>query len=390
MVGRLVQAVQDAYAPARLGGRGEYGQGKRLLVHHLRAAEGEHEATGRHLGKGGGIQALIGPEGVFEGAAVLGEGRRVHNHKVVGAVRDVFYEFNRVRAVGAVPVGPETVQGHVALHHVHGPPGTVHGVHVEGAAGKGVNGETAGIAEEVQDLAACGQGAHAGPVLPLVQEEAGLLALAPVYDEAVPVFQDTEFIGPETGSLVQIAVHQVQAGLEGGGAGTFVVNGLQALSVEFLQGLGNGGLGAEHAHGMGLEHAYAVIIVYDETGKAVALPMHQPVASGNGRCGQGAGFAQLVGAGEHAEPVVGPGGVFVKTEHPHGDGANLVVAAAQEPTVGRTDAYEVAFCRMAHNLGHGAGKHPGMIAEEGFFPPVFQDNFIHSAAVGGSWGIFEA
>ena len=202
---------------------------------------------------------------------------------------------------------------------------------MEGAAGKGVNGETAGIAEEVQDLAACGQGAHAGPVLPLVQEEAGLLALAPVHDEAVPVFQDTEFIGPETGGLVQITVHQVQAGLEGGGAGTFVVNGLQALSVEFLQGLGNGGLGAEHAHGMGLEHAYAVIIVYDEAGKPVTLPMHQPVAGGSGRCGQGAGFAQLVGAGEHAEPVVGPGGVFVKAEHPHGDGANLVVAAATAP-----------------------------------------------------------
>ena len=45
VVGGLVEAVEDADAAAGLGGGGEDREGEGLLVHHLRAAEGEHEAA---------------------------------------------------------------------------------------------------------------------------------------------------------------------------------------------------------------------------------------------------------------------------------------------------------------------------------------------------------
>ena len=96
--------------------------------------------------------------------------------------------------------------------------------------------------------------------------------------------------------LIKIAVNQLQTGLERGGAGAFVVHGLQSGTVQFLQGSGDGGLGAEHTHGMGLEHADAVVIVNDEARETVALAVDQPVAVGGGRISQPISLAQLVSA----------------------------------------------------------------------------------------------
>ena len=61
VVGGLVEAVEDADTSARFCGGAEDGQREGLFIHYLRAAEGEHEAAGRHFGNGGGVEALVGP-----------------------------------------------------------------------------------------------------------------------------------------------------------------------------------------------------------------------------------------------------------------------------------------------------------------------------------------
>ena len=77
--------------------------------------------------------------------------------------------------------------------------------------------------------------------------------------EFVPVFQDDTLVRVEAGSLVQISVDQVQSGLEGRGAGAFVVDSLQRIAINGLESLANGIFSLEHAHGMGLEDALRII-----------------------------------------------------------------------------------------------------------------------------------
>ena len=83
VVSGLVQTIEDTDAAAGLGGGGEHGEGKGLLVNDLRAAEREDQASGSDLGDRGGVQTLIGTEGVVQGTSMLGECRRIHDHQIV-------------------------------------------------------------------------------------------------------------------------------------------------------------------------------------------------------------------------------------------------------------------------------------------------------------------
>ena len=214
---------------------------------------------------------------------------------------------------------------------------------MDGTAGKCIDGEAAGVAEKVKYAAACGKGTNPGAVFPLVQEEAGLLALGPVYQEFVAVFEDGKLVLVKSRCLVQIAVNQLQAGLEGGCAGTFVLDGLKGIPVHFLKGRADGDLGTEHANGVRLENADAVVIVYYESGKAVTLSVYQTVAGGGGAAGKAIRFTEFKGPGEHDCPEIGPGRVLVKADDADGDGDNLVMAAGKELTIGRINSHHISL-----------------------------------------------
>ena len=379
VVGGLVEAVEDADGAAGLGGGGEDREGEGLLVHDLRAAEGEDEAAGRDLRDRGRVQALVRPEGVLQRPAVLGESRRIHDHEVVLPFRNVAEELDGIGAVGGMLVGREAVQGHVPVHHVHRLLGTVHGIHMDRSPVQGIDGKAAGVAEEVQDVPSLGEPAHGRAVLALVQEEARLLALVPIDVELVPVLQDDAFVRVEAGGLVQIAVDEVQAGLEGRGAGALVIDRLQRVPVNGLEGLANGVLGLEHAHGMGLEDAHAVIVVDDKAGKAVAFAVDEPIAGGRRRPVQAAGDARLEGPAHHLRPEIGRGGILVEAQDPDGDGADLVMARGQILAVGGTDFHQVALGGFARDLGDGPGEDPGMEPEDGILAARTEIYFFHQA-----------
>ena len=112
-----------------------------------------------------------------------------------------------------------------------------------GTASHGVKREAARVTEEVQHILAFGEPAHGSSVFALVQEKARLLALVPVDMELVPILQDDALVRVDTVGLVQIAVDEIQPGLEGRGAGTLVVDGLQRIAINGLEGLADGVLG---------------------------------------------------------------------------------------------------------------------------------------------------
>ena len=95
MVARLGELVKDAHAASALCSGGKHGVTEVLLVHHLRAGEGEEDAARTYLFEGLGIEFGVTAKGIAQGIAMLGKGRRVEDNQVVlvvspGKLRDTF------------------------------------------------------------------------------------------------------------------------------------------------------------------------------------------------------------------------------------------------------------------------------------------------------------
>lgn len=396
VVSGLVQTIEDTDAAAGLGGGGEHGEGKGLLVNDLRAAEREDQASGSDLGDRGGVQTLIGTEGVVQGTSMLGECRRIHDHQIVLVLWDVAQELDGIGAIACVSGWLETVQEHIPFYHIDGLAGAVHGINVNCAGAEGIDGEASGVAEEVQDVAASGIFPDKGPVLPLVEEEAGLLAFGPVDKEFMAVLKDDLLVIGEALGAVKVAVNKVEAGLERGGAGAFVIDCLQGRAIDGFQGLADRAFRTEHSYGVGLHNADAIVIVYDQAGETVAFAVDKAVAVGGGgfsdkasrfdrlsgrrnwlggrrnrfggrrnRAGQSNGDTYPERPGDHILPKVWRKDILAgETQHTDGDRSYLIVPVSQKIPALREHTDDVTFSRLADNLGDGTREYPRMESQK--------------------------
>ena len=382
VVGGLVQTVKDPHAAAGLGGGGEDGEGKGLLVNDLRAAEREDQTSWSDLGDRGGVQALVGAECIVQSASMLGECRRVNDHQIVFVLWDVAQELDGIGAIACVPGWLETVQGHIPFNHIDGFAGTVNGINVHGAGAEGIDGEASRVAEEIQDVAALGIFPDKGPVLPLVEEEAGLLAFGPVDEEFVAVLEDDLLVIREALGTVKIAVNEIQACLERSGAGTLVIDSLQGRAIDGFQGLADRAFRTEHSYGVGLHNADAIVIVYDQAGETVAFSVDETVAVGDGgsfdkasrfdrfsgrrnRTSQSRGDTYPERPGDHIPPKVRRKDILSgETQHTDSDRSYLIVPVSQKITALREHTDDVTFCRFTHDLGYGTRKYPRMESQK--------------------------
>lgn len=389
VVSGLVQTIEDTDAAAGLGGGGEHGEGKGLLVNDLRAAEREDQASGSDLGDRGGVQTLIGTESVVQGTSMLGECRRIHDHQIVLVLWDVAQELDGIGAIACVSGWLETVQEHIPFYHIDGLAGAVHGINVNCAGAEGIDGEASGVAEEVQDVAASGIFPDKGPVLPLVEEEAGLLAFGPVDKEFMAVLKDDLLVIGEALGAVKVAVNKVEAGLERGGAGAFVIDCLQGWAIDGFQGLADRAFRTEHSYGVGLHNADAIVIVYDQAGETVAFAVDKAVAVGEGvfsdkasrfdrlsdrrnwlggrrnRAGQSNGDTYPERPGDHILPKVWRKDILAgETQHTDGDRSYLIVPVSQKIPALREHTDDVTFSRLADNLGDGTREYPRMESQK--------------------------
>lgn len=382
VVGGLVQTVKDPHAAAGLGGGGEDGEGKGLLVNHLRAAEREDQTSRSDLGDRGGVQALVGAEGVVQGTSMLGECRRIHDHQIVLVLWDVAQELDGIGTIACMSGRLETVQGHIPFNHIDGFAGTVNGINVHGAGAEGIDGEASRVAEEIQDVAALGIFPDKGPVLPLVEEEAGLLAFGPVDKEFMAVLEDDLLVIREALGTVKIAVNEIEASLERSGAGTLVIDSLQGRAIDGFQGLADRAFRTEHSYGVGLHNADAIVIVYDQAGETVAFAVDEAVAVGEGgsfdkvsrfgrlsgrrnRAGQSNGDTYPERPGDHIPPKVRRKDILSgETQHTDSDRSYLIVPVSQKITALREHTDDVTFCRFTHDLGYGTRKYPRMESQK--------------------------
>lgn len=382
VIGGLVQTVKDPHAAAGLGGGGEDGEGKGLLVNHLRAAEREDQTSRSDLGDRGGVQALVSAEGIVQSASMLGECRRVNDHQIVFVLGDVAQELDGIGAIARMSRRFETVQGHIPFNHIDGFAGTVNRINVHGAGAEGIDREAPRVAEEIQDVAAFGIFPDKGPVLPLVEEEAGLLTFGPVDEEFVAVLEDDLLVIREALGTVKVAVNEIQAGLERSGAGTLVIDSLQGRAIDGFQGLADRAFRTEHSYGVGLHNADAIVIVYDQAGETVAFAVDQAVAVSEGgpfdkasrfdrlsgrriRTSQSRGDTYPERPGDHIPPKVRRKDILSgETQHTDSDRSYLIVPVSQKITALREHTDDVTFCRFTHDLGYGTRKYPRMESQK--------------------------
>ena len=220
-----------------------------------------------------------------------------------------------------------------------------------------------------------------GTVIPLVEEETCLLAFGPVDIELVGILQHHLFVIRESGSLVQITIHQFQSGLERCSSGTLVIYCLQGIPIYLLQSIADSALCPEHTHRMGLKHANPVVIVDDKAWQAVAFSVDEAIAIGRSSptC-QAGGNPHVQRPGDHIHPIVRTENVLAgETEDTHGDGADLVVSVCQELAFLGEHTHDVTFGRFPDYLRNRAGEHPRMESAQGFIPASFQDYLCHQS-----------
>ena len=290
----------------------------------------------------------------------------------------------------------EAVQRHILLHEVHRLGGAVDGIDVRRAGIQGVDGKTAGIAEQVQHILPGGVAADERAVFALVEEKARLLPLAPIHKEAVAVLQHGHFVRRKSFSLIEVTIDQLKSSFKRRSAGTLVVNGLQRLAVDRLERLADLPLGAEHTDRMGLQHADAVVIIDDESGQVVALAVHQPVASGRPAADQPHDLAGMEGGADAVRPERRLQRGVVIAEDADGDGTDLIVAIGEKTPVGGENPDDIALGGRTDDLRDSPGEDPGMETHQRGLTPLPEVDFVHAAELvfriralrgdgGGAW-----
>lgn len=203
------------------------------------------------------------------------------------------------------------------------------------------------------------------------------------------VLKDDLLVIGEALGAVKVAVNKVEAGLERGGAGAFVIDCLQGRAIDGFQGLADRAFRTEHSYGVGLHNADAIVIVYDQAGETVAFTVDKAVAVGEGgfsdkasrfdrlsgrrnwlggrrnRAGQSNGDTYPERPGDHILPKVWRKDILAgETQHTDGDRSYLIVPVSQKIPALREHTDDVTFSRLADNLGDGTREYPRMESQK--------------------------
>ena len=365
MVGRLRELVEDAHLASGDGCGREDRRAEELLRNGLRAGEGEEDAARADLRQRAGVEALVALHGVPEHLVVLGEGRRVEDDQVV-AVADVAQVLHGVGRDLGVRGALAEVQSHVLRGQLHGALRRIDRADLAGPSGKRVDREAARVAERVEHGASLGVALHQFAVFALVEEEPGLLALFPIDEELLAVFQ--HHLRGVVRRAPQVAVHRPEVGLEGERLRRLVVDGRDAVAVDRADRLGDLLPAAVHTHRMTLDDGRRAVDVRHQPRQRVPLAVDQPVARRLRAVGQRERAAHVVGHGHAAVPPRLVNLFAFEGEDPDGDRADLVVSQGDELSRAVVDLDQGALGDLGLLLGldvvDGTREDPRVAAQE--------------------------
>ena len=374
VVGACLEVAQHAHALAFHGGGGE-DDGLEVIVRDgLGAGEGEEEAAGLDLLEGLAVEVAVSFDALLLHLVVLGEGGRVEHDKVVTDIGGVLEKVKDVLGEGSVALEQPGVEGGDITFHVgDGLLGYIDGIDADGAAGEGIAGESAGIAEEIEHASAGGVLADKLSVVALVEEKAGLLPARDVDMEGHAVLAHSH--------LAERAIQQTIDGDVSGdfreGGGALVIDGAEAVAEDIPQRLREGVAQEAHAVGVELHDHVAVVPIDDQPGQVVALAVHQAEGGGVGAVEQAELPTEVDGLLEFGLPEGGVRFHLSEREDLDTGGTVVIVTSGEVVSVVIIDLHAVAVGEGVVFFGDGAGEDPRMEALQRLFLASLEDDAFH-------------
>ena len=126
---------------------------------------------------------------------------------------------------------------------------------------------------------------------------------------------------------------------------------------------------------MALHHRRATVYIDDKAREAVALAVNQTIAGRSTGIGQSFGPTQGIGLADTRTPPSIINITALETEHPHRNGADLVVPASEKIALLAVYVHDVALAHLASERAYAlyrTGKHPKMTPFERLLLAVFQ------------------
>ncbi len=176
--------------------------------------------------KGSLVQSFISLQGITQYILMLGKGRRVQDHQIVGLLH-LPEVAEGIHCHGLVARIAGKVQFGMLPGQVNGLPAAVHAMEQLGSSTHGIDAETTGISKHIQDLTTFGIVPYQFSVFALINEKTCLLPCYPVYlkmEASIPApLPESCFPSQKSGLLCD-------PGFIGQGAFAFIVYGMQTLS----------------------------------------------------------------------------------------------------------------------------------------------------------------
>ena len=149
MVARLGKLMEDAHTTSALGCCCKDGIAEVLLVHYLRAREGEEDTARLNLFECLGIELAITTEGIAERVTMLGKGRWVEDNQVV-LVTHAVKVLEGIFGISLMAFVAREVKLYILVSQVDGLGRTVYRVYQVGSPTHSIEREAAGVAEHIQ------------------------------------------------------------------------------------------------------------------------------------------------------------------------------------------------------------------------------------------------
>ena len=260
------------------------------------------------------------------------------------------------------------VQVYIGIGKLYGLGAAVNGMDKGCPSTHGIDGEAACIAEHVEDALALCVFLKEQPVLTLVNEEASLLSLQPVYMEQQPVLLGGVLIA----TSIDEAVLLPQVSLEGKRGLTLIINVLYPALHNLDKGRTNLHAADVHAYAMGLHDGSFAIAVDDQSRQVVALAMHKAIGVVVVAVGNAEAAPYLQSRGKPRLPKLMVDGDVAERQYPDRYGAYLVMAYGQERAVRSQHPYDVALGYSFITTQYGTREYPRMEPPERLLLASFQ------------------
>ena len=217
MVRRLLASFDLAEADAGVFGGVVEHPAEQVVTHEVGARTGREVTAAGQEFHGFQVDFLVAPDGVVDGMARFGEGRRVEDDEIIVmalVVGQVGQEVEDVGLLGRDDVF-QAVAADIFVGHVDGFLGNVDGCDAGRPALGCIEGKGSGMGEAVQDMLAGSDFGDSQAIVFLVQEESRLLAIfhIDIVEDAVFVDgrQDAARLGQKVGLIPAfILFHAIQ------------------------------------------------------------------------------------------------------------------------------------------------------------------------------------